>query len=214
MVATPVKAKDIGAGIAERIFSDKEYIDALAEKIKDAVVEKGIVDVALFDFAKEGLEHVESAGQYVREANNTIIKGNKALDAWGQRLTAAEIANRKRDKDILELKGLVRDLSKTVDILLAVIGGANKARSEEGPEQPEEGAGQEESPFLYEEINNLPLSTRARNKLTQAGILTVKDLMEWSYLDIRKVPRLGRKTANEILSFLDEHGIKLKVKRP
>jgi DNA-directed RNA polymerase alpha subunit len=210
MGATAVSAKEIGFGIAERIFSDKEYVNALAEKIKESIVEKGVVDAALFDFAQEGLEHIESAEQYVREANKTIITGNQKLDSWGKRVAAAEIANRKRDKDILELKGMVRDLSKTVDILLAVIGGGSRVVDIKTRGQAEAPADQGRPPFLYEEIHMLPLSVRTLNLMSQAGMQTVADLIEYSETDLRKIPKLGRKTANEILTFLEEHGLRLK----
>lgn len=57
----------------------------------------------------------------------------------------------------------------------------------------------------------LPLSTRTRNCLKRAGIIRVSDLLASSMAGLLKLQNFGRKSLNEVIAFLAEHGLTIEV---
>ena len=66
--------------------------------------------------------------------------------------------------------------------------------------------------LLASSINVLKLSARASNSLTQAQISHVYKLVQKEEKELMEVKKLGRKTLNEIIEKIHEHGFDLGVK--
>ena len=56
---------------------------------------------------------------------------------------------------------------------------------------------------------NLGLTERTKNCLLAEKIHTLKDLLEWSEIDLLKTPNLGRKSLSEIHKMLASKGLTL-----
>ncbi|AFS47934.1 RNA polymerase alpha chain family protein,sigma-70 family protein [alpha proteobacterium HIMB5] len=58
-------------------------------------------------------------------------------------------------------------------------------------------------------LNDLELSVRARNSLTDQGITTLGDLVAYTEHDLRRFPKMGRTTIDELKNILDHHSLYL-----
>ncbi len=65
------------------------------------------------------------------------------------------------------------------------------------------------NPFLEMQIADLDISVRSRNCLESANILTVKDLVKWSELELTKIRSLGGTSFREVKRWLQEHELHL-----
>ena len=63
---------------------------------------------------------------------------------------------------------------------------------------------------IPEKIEDLELSVRAANRLQEAGIVLVADLLTRTPQSLLKIRGFGIKSYREILSLLDEMGLKMK----
>ena len=64
-------------------------------------------------------------------------------------------------------------------------------------------------PILSSGVQVLNLGVRASNCLQALGVYTVKELIEWSALELIRTRNLGRRTLQQIVAALNEHGLSL-----
>jgi DNA-directed RNA polymerase alpha subunit len=67
-----------------------------------------------------------------------------------------------------------------------------------------------DAPIKGTNVYDLELSIRAYNCLQAAGIKTIEQLCDTTYKDLRKLPNLGRGTAQDIINELAKRKLKLK----
>lgn len=77
-------------------------------------------------------------------------------------------------------------------------------------------AGKEETKesVLEMSVEDLELSARSSNCLKKAGIKTVRDLLEYSELDLMKIKNFGAKSAREVKEKMEEYKMNLKPSEP
>ena len=69
-------------------------------------------------------------------------------------------------------------------------------------------------PFLLQPVQKLELSSRVGNALKRVGILSVGDLVQLRERDLYNIPNIGKRTMEEIISCLSEHGLQLGTEIP
>ena len=62
---------------------------------------------------------------------------------------------------------------------------------------------------LDKPIKSLSLTMRTENCLISENILTISQLLSYTYSDLLKAPNMGKKSANEIVKSLNTIGLKL-----
>lgn len=63
--------------------------------------------------------------------------------------------------------------------------------------------------ILNQPIEELPFDSRARNKLIGEGILTVRDLVQYSSMDLSHINCLGRVSLRDIEDYIERVGLSL-----
>jgi len=61
--------------------------------------------------------------------------------------------------------------------------------------------------FLLTPLEKMRFSVRATNRLREMGIKHMFELVTWSEKDLLNVRHLGRRTRNEIVEILADHGV-------
>ena len=64
--------------------------------------------------------------------------------------------------------------------------------------------------IVFDGLEKLNLTVRTWNSLKVDDIYTISQLLECTQNKILKIPNMGRKSLNEIIEKLAEHGLKLK----
>lgn len=65
--------------------------------------------------------------------------------------------------------------------------------------------------ILNQLVNDLPLNSRAKNVLIGHGINTVRDLIQYSFMDLAHFNSLGQITLHEIENYLEKVGLRLSM---
>lgn len=65
----------------------------------------------------------------------------------------------------------------------------------------------EQSPEMQIRIRKTPLSNRVKNTLESNDVYTVGELLQYSLAELRNFRRLGEKSVQEILDYLEEVGL-------
>src|SRR5215472_14354805 len=68
--------------------------------------------------------------------------------------------------------------------------------------------------ILTTRVDELELSVRADNCLRNANLVYVWQLIQVTEAELRRLPNLGRRTLNEIVHVLGQHGLRLGTEPP
>lgn len=96
-----------------------------------------------------------------------------------------------KSKQVIEIRA---SMLKIVDVLDTIVKDLQRAEARDGYSTP---------------IEDLDFTVRTYNILKRARVDTVRELLGWSWPDIRDLRNAGDKTVTEIIEALDELGLHL-----
>ncbi len=217
-----ITAKDIKISSQAEILNKDEHIATLtakdAEFNVELTIEKGLGYVLRGNLHKEKVE----IGTIVLDAIFTPIR---RVNYEVENMRVGERTDYNRLRFFIETDGMISPseaLEKAIEIMInhlkTIIGfqeAPSLAEAEAGDsfvstEAEEEKAKIEEAEILKTRIEDIQISSRTLNALSNAGIRTVGGLIRKKEADLLEVEGIGKRAVQEIRRALGNHGLILK----